>query len=149
MSAKKQAKPGRPPRSKYIHFRFPQPLIDKLDQFARDETTRTGYHVNRTQALRKLVELGLEAGRSAPAGSKSKTMPSTPRPAPEAPKKPPPEPQPSPRTTFRFDEVDGFKATPPPTGTTDKRRKRFYCTTCKARTRGVETCSECGTRRSP
>ena len=135
-----------------MNVRIPRPLVERVDDYARQRNRETGLTVTRSEAVRVLLTDALDrAGRTAPGTSKPKARTRTPRPAPEAPKKPPPKPQPPPstmtsRTTFRFDEVDGFKATPP-TGTTDKRRKRFYCATCKARTRGVETCSVCGTRR--
>jgi len=97
---KRKAKPGRPARMKYVHFRFPAPLIERIDVFAREESSRTGYHVTRSQALRRLVEIALTT--------------QTPRPAPERPLRanmavPRTRPKPSTKPDVREAEFDPKK----------------------------------------
>ena len=43
-----------------VNTRFPRPLIEKIDAFARQESKATGFPINRSQALRRLVEIGLD-----------------------------------------------------------------------------------------
>jgi hypothetical protein len=63
MTAKKLAQktPGRPAKSEQINVRFPRPLIERIDRYAREQSKFSGFIINRSQALRRLCEIGLDA----------------------------------------------------------------------------------------
>ncbi|MEE9263253.1 MAG: hypothetical protein V3V11_02250 [Vicinamibacteria bacterium] len=41
--------------TRWVSFRLPHDLVERLDRHAEAESKRTGYTVNRTQALIKLL----------------------------------------------------------------------------------------------
>ena len=58
-SSKKKPTPKITDKTKWISFRLPHDLVDLLDAHVKAERERTGYPLNRTQALVKIIRDGL------------------------------------------------------------------------------------------
>ena len=63
---KKQSKPGRPAKMLYLHIRLPRPTIERLDSFARTLNRTTGINVTRSEAVRVLINEGLDRREAVP-----------------------------------------------------------------------------------
>lgn len=65
MSIKRLRKAGRKPTTRPVAFRFPNPLLGRLDEHAKRESERTGYVVSRSAFLLKIVEESLDRREAA------------------------------------------------------------------------------------
>ena len=51
--------------SKVITFRFPAELIERIDRYGAELSAQTGVELTRTQVVKKLLALGIEAAAAA------------------------------------------------------------------------------------
>jgi len=83
-----------PDRMEYLHIRLPRAVIEALDTVALEESKATGFDVNRSMVVRKLLENSLQN-------------------RPQRPSKKPPRPEPLPRRERTPKQAAPKRRTPP------------------------------------